>query len=266
MKKRTTTILSLLLLALTANTQITLEHTFTTKGGRVSLAGSQVYAYNFSTGDVRYSHFDTETGKVTLYKDDYSVYKTVTIPSTPDFIFNSISYVSDKLFDTDDAIEFLITFYKYDNELKRTNYSYKVYNENGAMIKDFGEALGFDFFIVNGKYKLLKSSRYPDANDNYITEVYSLPGVPLDNISVSKAGVMEMQYAYPNPSNTTITLPYSLAPGQSSVMSIYDAGGQLIDTKLIDSNFDKIQLNVNSYRSGIYLYEYNGVSSRFMIE
>ncbi|MDR1678374.1 MAG: T9SS type A sorting domain-containing protein [Prevotellaceae bacterium] len=68
---------------------------------------------------------------------------------------------------------------------------------------------------------------------------------------------------YPNPANTIVTLPYKLAQGKTSVMNIYSTSGQLIESKQIDSVFDRILLNVSGYAKGIYLYEANDVSNRF---
>jgi len=71
--------------------------------------------------------------------------------------------------------------------------------------------------------------------------------------------------SYPNPAKTTINLPYRLKQGETSVMNIYNANGQLMETKKIDFVFDKIQLNVSGYTKGIYFYEVNGVSNKFIV-
>jgi len=70
---------------------------------------------------------------------------------------------------------------------------------------------------------------------------------------------------YPNPANTTITLPYQLKQGEKSAMHIYNINGQLVETKQVDYVFDKILLNVSSYASGTYFYEVNGVSNKFIV-
>ena len=71
--------------------------------------------------------------------------------------------------------------------------------------------------------------------------------------------------SYPNPAKTTINLPYRLKQGETSVMNIYNANGQLMETKKIDFVFDEIQLNVSGYTKGIYFYKVNGVSNKFIV-
>jgi hypothetical protein len=36
--------------------------------------------------------------------------------------------------------------------------------------------------------------------------------------------------------------------------------------KNIDAAFNVIKLNVESYKSGIYIYEYNGISNKFIVK
>ena len=48
-------------------------------------------------------------------------------------------------------------------------------------------------------------------------------------------------------------------------MNIYDARGVLMDTKTLDPDADWIDINVSAYRPGIYIYEYNGVSNKFVV-
>ena len=84
--------------------------------------------------------------------------------------------------------------------------------------------------------------------------------------NVSELKISNVQTAYPNPTRITINLPYVLDKGQTTMMRrIYKTNGQLMEQKQIDSAFDKILLNVNSYQPGIYLYEYNGVSNKFIV-
>ena len=83
--------------------------------------------------------------------------------------------------------------------------------------------------------------------------------------NVSELKISDVQSSYPNPSKTIINLPYSLEKGQSAIMKIYKTNGQLIEQKLINSTFNKIRLNVNSYQSGVYIYEFNGISKKFVV-
>jgi hypothetical protein len=100
--------------------------------------------------------------------------------------------------------------------------------------------------IVNNKLRLRVDRFYYDGTTiSKQTEIYSLPGkttsvAPMVSNTISKS-------PYPNPTNTTITLPYKLKQGETSTMHIYSMNGQLIETKQIDSGYDKILLNVSGY-------------------
>ena len=38
-----------------------------------------------------------------------------------------------------------------------------------------------------------------------------------------------------------------------------------MDTKTLDPDAEWIDINVSAYRLGIYIYEYNGVSNKFVV-
>lgn len=72
--------------------------------------------------------------------------------------------------------------------------------------------------------------------------------------------------SYPNPAKNIITLQYICNSGEIERMNIYNISGKLIDTKIIDTNLDHIQLNVENYSSGVYLYNINKTSGKFIIK
>ena len=265
--KRTILISGLLCFIFCLNAQITLEHTFKTKGTSISTTtGAILSSYSsYSSGDVQLYHFDKGNNKLTLYKSDFSVYKSVDI-SIPSGLENpTLHLISDKLFNDDDAIEFIISVYKFEVKDGATIMipSLRLFNENGMLLKDFGNRYYPQIFQSNGKLKILIYTSFADENGDYFTDIYSLPG-NLDIVSTSRSSV-EPAYAYPNPAKTVVNLPYTLENGQTTMMNILNSNGQLIETKIIDSNFGQILLNVSSYRPGIYIYEYNGISNRFVV-
>ena len=60
--------------------------------------------------------------------------------------------------------------------------------------------------------------------------------------------------------------PYTLQPGETSQLRVYNMNGQLLETFHIGSDFDKILLNVSNYPKGTYIYTYNGVSKKFVVQ
>ena len=263
-------LISFIAFNLSVNAQINLEHTF---DGLVTHYGSGGLIGN-NTGVNLYGYTKNSSNQVLFYNEDYSLYKTITITPPTGYNNSSISFVSKNLFNSDDKIEFIIAFIN-PNALQQggdynTYYSSKIYNEDGNLIKDFGTSYQIIpsgiVNISNGQFKLLIHRYVYNTNSIIITstEIYSLPGT-LPN-SISEQSNTQFHLPYPNPANTTITLPYQLKHGEISKMNIYNINGQLIETKHIGYNFDKILLNVSTYIKGVYIYEVNGISNRFIVE
>lgn len=240
--------------------QINLEHTFTSDKG----AGSGVSFFITQTkGIMYYSIGDTITNQIRFYNQDYSLYKSVTINRPKGFTIN-VTLPSEQLFHSNNSIEFICYF------LKGVTSGYVskliIYDENGTIIKDFGlyNSYMFPILISNGYFsKLNLRSVLMNANKQFVDEVYSLPGNMPSNLPELK--ISRVKSAYPNPSKSTINLPYALGSNEVSNMRIFKENGQLVDQKIIDSMFDRIILNVESYEKGIYYYEYNGITNKFIV-
>jgi hypothetical protein len=139
-----------------------------------------------------------------------------------------------------------------------------IYNENGEVVKQFFDKedclYNFPRLVqYKDKAKLIVSD-----GDNKV-DIYSLPGTIPNNIQENVGKSTSMQPPFPNPSHSIVNLPYKLEQGQSSKMRIFNINGQLIETKNIDATFNVIKLNVESYKSGTYIYEYNGISNKFIV-
>jgi hypothetical protein len=256
-----------------ANAQINLEHTF---NGNATHYGSGSMIGN-NTGADLYGYVQNSSNQIMLYNEDYSLYKAITITPPAGYNINSsISFVSKSLFNSDNKIEFIVTFINPSALQQGGDYntycSCKMYNEDGSLIKDFGTSYQvLPWSIVktsSGDFKLLilrhVYNTTPSVYYDLYTDVYSLSGtLPL---SVSVQNNMQFQPPYPNPANATITLPYQLKQGEISQMNIYNINGQLIETKQIGYDYDKVLLNVSSYTKGVYIYQVNGISNRFIVE
>ncbi|MCL1943018.1 MAG: T9SS type A sorting domain-containing protein [Candidatus Azobacteroides sp.] len=262
------------------NAQITLEHTFLNERVyfHIDVANGEPNFLNESITSTypENSYYYTETignsYHIKIYNSDYSLNTDQTYQFIPPsgYRVSSVS-PSKEIFNTDDNYEFMVKFVKisyasYDNEY----YKSILYDINGNIIKDFGTGNNITIdsylFIINNHYKLLVYRTLYDTEHNALTqtEIYSVPGTPHSS-SVSELRANKSQSPYPNPANAVITLPYQLKQGEISVMRIFNINGELIETKQIDSVFDKIQLNVSGYSKGVYIYEVNGISSRFIV-
>ena len=252
----------------TTNAQISLEYTF---DGSVSWNGSIQFDQNLYPANCYYNaSVNGNSYVVKIYNADYSVYADTTYNFTPPdgYKVSGIS-MSRKIFNSDDNYEFLVTYKRTDNTSDNTTSKVILCNQDGSLIKDFGSAYlimaSTYLHIANNQFRLIVTKYYYDGtNVSVKTEVYSFPGTPPSSVASLKAN--GYQPPYPNPANSVIELPYQLRQGEMSVMNIYNINGKLIETKKIDSVFDKILLNVSSYIKGLYLYEVNGVSNRFIVD
>ncbi|MGN0032663.1 MAG: T9SS type A sorting domain-containing protein [Candidatus Limimorpha sp.] len=237
--------ISCCLMGVLANAQISLEHSF---------EGYPVFY------DGKYLIFDNVSKTLNIYNLDYSLYKMVNI-SVPDgySLSISVSFPSKHLFNSDDKMEFLITAYNFAS----ISGILLVLNEDGDVvhtISDDNKAL-FPHSIVenNGDFKLIVYGL--DSQQKYHTCVYSLPGT-YESVDSDNADVNSL--CYPNPAKDFVRLHYTMKKGATGVLKVFDANGVLVDEKSVGSDFDEIILDVSNYPSGIYIYECNGNTNRFI--
>jgi len=198
----------------------------------------------------------TTQKKFTIYNLDYSVYKVMTLTIPDGMVFASIlQFPTTKLFNSDDLIEFI---YSYRDNTNNTIY-YKLINENNEILYDFGsEQPVYAFLSAKEGFKLLTGS---SGNSN----IYSLGTTLLSGVN-QQSFIQADKNPFPNPAKQIINLPYQLEQGMQATMKVFDVNGKQITTKLIDSIFDKILLDVSAYQKGMYVYEVNGKSSKFLVE
>lgn len=238
---------------LTVKAQINLEHTF----------AENVYPFNTNNGTYYYG-LSSKNTLLKIFNPDYSLYKFITLTPPTGYGFSNVLSISKTLFNSDDRIEFIVVY----NQLSDFySYSMKLYNENLDLLKDFGNRMSaYVNMNSSNKIKLNVLGMQLDnktSSFNYITDIYSLPGsLPNGQVSLKSE---KLEQPYPNPSNSTINLPYKLDNGKTSLIRIYDINGLLIEQKQIDSAFDKIMLDIRNYKSGVYIYEFNGLSNRFIV-
>ena len=209
---------------------------------------------------IYYYYTDVSNKQVVILNRDMSVYKKVNI----DFETNypGIRFPSDKLFNDDSSIEFVVSEYteiRENNQFIEYRYYSVLYNENGEKLYGFGNRYLELLHDTDGETRLFATSNAEGL------QVYKLPGKSPVNSTNTRLLPTPANPAYPNPSTTTVNLPYKLEQGSSSLMSIYSAGGSLIDQKQLDANIDRIRLDVSNYQTGVYMYEYDGISNRFVV-
>ncbi len=237
-----------MLIGLHLNAQINLEHTFQHEVNTINTqSGTFYYYYNGNT--------------INFYNDDYSFYTSTTITPPNGYKICNFGNISSKLFNLDNNIEFTCTF---QDTLNYSGYLLKLFNANGNELKNFGNSLFFYMHqTINKKLRFLVV-RYTNYPYNFVSDIYSLPGTLPNKLSENK--FCENLLAYPNPAKDNIFIKYNIDKSEITDLNIYNSNGVLIESVKIGGDFQQIKINVNRYRHGIYIYKYNNVTGKFIIE
>lgn len=266
MKKQLFVFLVLSLIIGKVSAQLTLAHTF---DGAAEGGFSYVEEYS------GYYYFaDDNTNTLYLYNSNYSLYKTISLNLPPGYSISifSIRELGKHLINTDDKMEFFV-YCSNINVSQNLLFYAIIINEEGSIIKDFGYSYRVStggvykvgnqlrLSLLKAEYVTLQNYQY---QINYQTEVYICHG-DYNAVTSFENKITKMQ-PYPNPTTTLINLPYHIEKGTVSTIKIYNINGQLVDSYNIGGDFEMITIDVNNYAKGIYVYEYNGISNRFVVQ
>ncbi|MBI9032852.1 MAG: T9SS type A sorting domain-containing protein [Bacteroidales bacterium] len=240
-----------LFLVLSLKAQVELVHSFDESVGYVYFEDELgFYSYNYSDDEL------------IIFNPDYTQYKSIVLGVPLGYEVYAILHMSDKLFNLDEYIEYVLVIWDGIDD-----YSMKLYNENQEMLFDFGGQ--YYSWIISSNDNTCLHVREMNYDENlqiylYNDQIYSVPGsLPMD---VNESNNMDLGKPYPNPSSKVINIPISNETGSSTNLKIYNINGQLIEQKQIAPEFDCFRLNVDSYQRGVYLYKYNGISNKFIVE
>ncbi len=198
-----------------------------------------------------------------LYNSNYSLYKTAVIDLPSGFTLSSIAALGRHLINNDDKVEFFISASNTSTHLA------KIVNEDGVVIQDLGQSSSAS---CSGVYKvgnqlrlnIHKAAMGQNYQLSYQTDVYICHG---NYNAVSSFEDEDLTIRpYPNPTTTLINIPYQIEKGTVSTINIYNINGQFIESYNIGGDFEMITIDVNNYAKGIYVYEYNGISNKFVVQ
>lgn len=240
----------------TSFAQLTLLHTF---NGNVQAQGEYI-----SEAINRYIYRNGNT--IQIYAPDFSLEKQVSISLPAGYEINNV-ITSQHFFNSDNMYEFFITAGQTGSPAS-DHYSYSaIINDEGSTIYNFGYTYIFNggFYKIAGQLRLvlLKYIYTGSSTWSYTTEVYSCGG---NYSGIASNEPANMLPPYPNPATSIVNLPYEIPQGTTSEMKIFNLNGQLIEVKQLGSHFNNIQLNVDHYAAGIYIYEYNGNKGKFIVQ
>lgn len=178
------------------------------------------------------------------------------IPFLLEGIWNSsgtifCAIVGKHLFNTDDKIEIGLCIQPYGYGSVKTVFI----NEDGEIL------FQADGFLLSEIYRVGSELRFDVINPNQdVLSIYSTNG----SYSAEEM-IVTTQAPFPNPAKNSIALPYAF-DGKTAEMHIYDLQGRLVETLMLSPDNDRVHLNVSRYIPGIYVYEYNGLSQKFIVE
>tara|TARA_B100000809_G_scaffold109198_1_gene107657 strand:+ start:572 stop:1396 length:825 start_codon:yes stop_codon:yes gene_type:complete len=254
--KKLFTILFFSAFALSINAQMTLEHTFTSVDKTLS-------HFKKSDGALMWYYKSFSNNVITIYNEDFTVYKVLDLTAhigtwvnteTSNNLPNNKLIMSDKLFNEDVKLEFIVRVL--DNKVPplATANAYLIINEDGLIIQ-----------TINGNSGVGESSIkvYKDGVSNTLLELalgnsevalYSLPGDLLTSTNYDLKMHENVASLYPNPAKNYIKLEYSI-PGNLSVVSlkIYDMKGTVIKEMNVDGVAGFVLVDINDLQNGNYI-------------
>lgn len=240
-----TSIFFLLILAISA--QVTLDKKYEHSTSVIKL----------ETLGYKYYLMDVPAGQCRIYNIDHSLYKTINCNVPNGFFLSDIKFISEKLFDTDNGIELLCTYYKYNSSQAYYEYDSKIINEDGSQITFIDGAL---YNYINkteeNTYKLFSYcydlSIFPEK---VWTNIYNLPGTVVSALYLNNNSPKILLNAFPNPAVNTVKVAYTLPENVSDgVLHILDNMGREINKYVVDSHTKHLALDVTNFTSGVYHY------------
>jgi hypothetical protein len=235
----------------------TLETTYTTSGN--SEREKPNFAFNID-GETKFYTLGWTNNQVKIYDSSHNIYKTVNINLESGYKMRELYLPSDKLFNSNSKIEFIISSVQTDSPYQA---SLRLFDEDGTFLFDFGNSRGIELFKTpNNTYKLI--TLQTNYTNEFSYKVYSLSGT----LSVSQENLFNKQkiIGFPNPSSKTINITNPLKNNENEKIQVYDINGRKVLEKKIVGNGKNIELNITSLSSGIYNYRIRNFANKFVKE
>ena len=226
--------------------QITLEKTYSSENLQVYTNSTETFYYSVGQN----------LSTIKIYNADYTLKKQFTLASPVNISSYDNFILSKNIFNTDNLLEIVTTSGNY------PNYSIKIYNEDGILVKDFGTGYQFedefDFHVYydsnsnKNKLRLFKSS----SNS---TEIYNLSTNSLTTKEITDKNKLT---AFPIPTNKNLNI---INPNNgNNSLQVYDENGKIVINKLFTNSEKTISLDVEFLPKGIYIYKIGNINSKFL--
>jgi len=234
--------------------QITLEKNY---------SNEEVQSYTNATETFYYTVcWNSPVKPIKIYNSDHTLKKQFTpaIPTGYDSMtirsYTDCHFLSKNIFNADDLLEIVVAFS--DNN---SSYRIVIYNENGTIVKDFGDSYQFtdefDFYIYHDNTTNKNKLRLYNISTNS-TEIYNLNS---SSLSLKEIKSKDQLTAYPIPTNNILNI--ANPENGANKIEVYDINGKMIITKSFDNSENIISLDVENLAEGIYIYKIGNLSSKF---
>ncbi len=248
----------LLLITAVGYSQVTLEQTYNYSAAPVIL----------ETLGYKYYLMDVSNAQCRIYNPDHSLFKTISCNVPAGCYLADLRYLSQKVFDLDEDIELVYTWYKYVPTAESYYYEYgsSIINEDGTSIAAID---GARYVYLNetgdNVWKLFAYCYdYSIWPERIWTNIYNLPGTVVSVIVPPSEKYDVGLKAFPNPAERTVKVSYTLPPEiKEATLFLIDSYGKLLNQFTVDNHTDHLLLNVSAYPAGIYNYylQYNNTRS-----
>lgn len=217
----------------------------------------------FSTAEMNY-YIGNGCNSVLIYNLDHTEYKTIYFQ---DEVVVEIHLASDKLFNSDEKIEFIMLTRPED---QYNNYTWKLANEDGEIIQILWESNCYFENIQEHNY--VNYYKTKEGESKIIIRgpagscgnalVFSAPG-NLTDIQLEML-VYKNSLIYPNPSSNYITLKIPSKPNYSDYLIIGANGITKVKGKIAPYTTE-IKVNVRNYSKGTYILTYGTENYKFIV-
>jgi hypothetical protein len=243
MSKRIFAIVIVLVMALSAKAQLTLEKTYD-----YSLTSVKI-----NQTDYKYFLMDVAKSECRIYNLDHTLWKKISVSLPANYYLYDIKFVSQYLFNSDAMVELWYSACEYVSTGTSTGYYRyisKVISENGNQLASVtGGAYAYVIPAGTDVYKFLvyayDNSVYPYLIQTYL---FTLPD-PSSAVNYLSAQPGD---PFPNPASDFINLPLG-NDGAGGVIQVFGISGQ----KILEQNIrgeSIFHLNTSHWSPGLYTY------------
>jgi hypothetical protein len=253
-------IVFLFLIIFVTNTkaQIVFEHQYDTASSFPYL-NSQLLIVNFEVSGYQYVKINRVAKDISIYNMSHSLVQTISLASFPmdgNGVMGDVLYLSQNLFNTDPLIEFM---YVYSYGSAPTHGSTMIINQNGSVLFSDTGAPSIHVNFALQQYPIYNTPNGTKMILSYYygpAKVFNLGGTlttAIDRTSHSLTG--NMGNAYPNPTASTTTIPYTLPQGiNQGEIVFYNTQGIEVKRFKVDNTFSSLLISTTDIPAGTYYY------------